>query len=342
MSFRALKKQYTKANQYMSERIGGAEKTKPNEDFVEMERKIDVTGHALDDLMGKTTEYLQPNPVSRAMSKVRGKDKGGNKPLQPVGFLGEVMLKNGRDLGEDSSFGVAMVDMGESLRQLSEIKDAFDLNVRQNFLDPLDHLKNKDLKEINHHRKKMEGRRLDYDYKKKKQAKAGGSTISEEEIKFAEEKFNESQELAYNGMRNLLDSDVEQVLQLQALAEAQLEYHKQSADILENLLSTLNDRVREAENKPKSERRLVYTTNSYSTKRDSSDADDTDAYPPVTTAATKEQCRALYDFEAENDGELGFQEGDIIDVISKIDENWIDGELNGRTGYFPANYVEMI
>ena len=42
-----------------------------------------------------------------------------------------------------------MVDMGESLRELSEVKDAFDLNVKQNFLDPLDHLKNKDLKEIN-------------------------------------------------------------------------------------------------------------------------------------------------------------------------------------------------
>ena len=38
--------------------------------------------------------------------------------------------------------------------------------------------------------------------------RVAGSTISEDEIKFAEEKFNDSQELAYNGMRNLLDSDV--------------------------------------------------------------------------------------------------------------------------------------
>ncbi|XP_038070316.1 endophilin-A1-like, partial [Patiria miniata] len=309
----------------------------------------DVTGHTVDDLVNKTIEYLQPNPVPRPTSKVRGQNKGGTKPQQPVGFLGEVMLKNGRELGEDSTFGTAMVEMEESLRQLSEVKDAFDLNVRQNFLDPLDHLKNKDLKEINHHQKKLQGRRLDFDYKKKKQAKAGGSTIPEEEIQFAEEKFHESQELAENGMRNLLESDVEQVLQLQALAEAQLEYHKQSAEVLESLLSTLNERVEEAGSRPKSERKPRSTFNSYSTKRDSSDGDDTDAYPstvdynaPVPVTATKERCKALYDFEAENEGELGFQEGDIISIVSKIDENWIDGELNGHTGYFPANYVEII
>ncbi|XP_033634415.1 endophilin-A2-like isoform X2 [Asterias rubens] len=345
MSFAGLKKQFNKANQYMSEKIGGAEKTKLDEEFVEMERKVDVTCHTVDDLMTKTVEYLQPNPVSRTMTKFRGQNKGV-KSLQPVGLLGEVMVKNGKDLGDDSSFGSAMVDMGESFRQLSEVKDAFDLNVKQNFLDPMDHLKNKDLKEINHHRKKLEGRRLDFDYKKKKQAKAG-SSVPEEEIQMAEEKFAESQDLAENGMKNLLESDVEQVLQLQALAEAQLEFHRQSTEVLENLLSTLNDRVNEAANRPKSERKPRSTYDSYS-NRNSGSADETDTYStgvdynaPVVTSK-KEQCKALYDFEAENEGELGFAEGDIIEVVSKIDENWIEGELNGVKGYFPANYVDLL
>ena len=56
---------------------------------------------------------------------------------------------------------------------------------------------------LQHHLKKLEGRRLDFDYKKKRQGK-----IPDEEIRQAVEKFEESKELAERSMFNFLENDV--------------------------------------------------------------------------------------------------------------------------------------
>ncbi|XP_024921090.1 SH3-domain GRB2-like 1b isoform X2 [Cynoglossus semilaevis] len=363
MSVAGLKKQFYKASQLVSEKVGGAEGTKLDEDFKDLERKVDVTSKAVVEVISKTSEYLQPNPASRAklsmlntMSKIRGQVKNPGYP-QAEGLLGECMSKYGRELGEETNFGGALVDVGEAMKRLAEVKDSLDIDVKQNFIDPLQGLNDKDLREIQHHLKKLEGRRLDYDYKKKRQGK-----IPDEEVRQALEKFHESKEVAETSMYNLLENDIEQVSQLSALVESQLQYHKQAVQVLDELSDKLGDRMSEAQSRPRQE----YTPkpkpifdfgedNNHSNGGYSASMAPTPSFIselPFDLARlsfwkprlSPEQpsCKALYDFEPENEGELGFREGDIITLTNQIDENWYEGMLNGQSGFFPLNYVEVL
>lgn len=181
--------------------MGGAEGTKLDLDFMDMEKKTDVTVELVEELQVKTKEFLQPNPTARAkmaavkgISKLSGQAKSNTYP-QPEGLLADCMLMYGKKLGENSIFGTlgwggnvmscgvcvnpssffltadCLIEMGESLRQMADVKYSLDDNIKQNVLEPLHHLQTKDLKEVMHHRKKLQGRRLDYDCKRRRQAK---------------------------------------------------------------------------------------------------------------------------------------------------------------------------
>lgn len=49
--------------------------------------------------------------------------------------------------------------------------------------------------------------------------------------------------------------------------------------------------------------------------------------------------RALYDFEALEDDELGFRCGEVVEVLDSSNPSWWTGRLHNRLGLFPANYV---
>jgi len=495
-----LKKQINKANQFMSEKISGVEGTKLDDDFHTQERKTDLYVELVDDLQIKTKEYLQPNPTVRAkmaavkgISKLSGQAKASTYP-QPEGTLGEAMLTYGtklQDFDRESIFASSLVESGEALKGMADLKYALDDTVKQNYLEPLHQLQSKDLKEVAHHRKKLQGRKLDYDCKKRKQQSGGG--VPDKEIKTAEDKFAESLHLAQMGMHNIMEADVEQISQLMQFAEALLEYHKQCSEILQGLTDTLYAKTTAASSRqrreftpktledlgvetsndytltaPSVERAMRPSSSNRSDQRSSSiarpssnsstssnntrptsqpnfssrlpDLDPWDTAEKEATAPTaptapgwtvfpenspapaprtawgsqqsnmpvasnnnaynyhngyksnipsgtlistspggspigtpthqpasqfssgfnsgvpsprhtpastptkmsQPTAQALYDFEPENAGELGFKEGDMITLKQKVDENWFEGTFQGRTGFFPINYVTVV
>lgn len=78
--------------------------------------------------------------------------------------------------------------------------------------------------------------------------------------------------------------------------------------------------------------------------------------PPAPPAG--KTARALYDYEAAEDNEIGFAEGELITQIEELDEgesvicgrrSWADSagwwsgtNASGQAGLFPSNYCELI
>ena len=60
--------------------------------------------------------------------------------------------------------------------------------------------------------------------------------------------------------------------------------------------------------------------------------------PPQTRSPGRAYVRALYDYNAQAEGDLTFAKDDLIEVIQKTADvnDWWTGSLNGATGVFPG------
>ncbi|XP_013200203.2 SH3 domain-containing kinase-binding protein 1 isoform X2 [Amyelois transitella] len=66
--------------------------------------------------------------------------------------------------------------------------------------------------------------------------------------------------------------------------------------------------------------------------------------PALPPKPFKELCRVLFPYTAVNEDELTLAEGDIVTIISKEapDRGWWRGEIHGRVGLFPDNFVQLL
>ncbi|KAG0303341.1 hypothetical protein BGZ98_006778 [Dissophora globulifera] len=66
--------------------------------------------------------------------------------------------------------------------------------------------------------------------------------------------------------------------------------------------------------------------------------------PPVPRRMGVKMVVALYDYDAQQDGDLGFKKDDRIELVERTNstDDWWTGKLNGKQGVFPGNYVQEI
>ena len=52
--------------------------------------------------------------------------------------------------------------------------------------------------------------------------------------------------------------------------------------------------------------------------------------------------RAAFDYDAQGDQEISFKAGDFVKLIFHEDNTWWCGEVQGKRGMFPKDFVEEI
>ncbi|CAH1227629.1 SH3KBP1 [Branchiostoma lanceolatum] len=63
---------------------------------------------------------------------------------------------------------------------------------------------------------------------------------------------------------------------------------------------------------------------------------------PQAEKTRKLRCKAHYSYAPENTDELRLEVGDVIEILKQEEEGWWEGSLNGKSGVFPSNFVEVI
>ncbi|XP_071852019.1 dynamin-binding protein-like isoform X3 [Apostichopus japonicus] len=56
----------------------------------------------------------------------------------------------------------------------------------------------------------------------------------------------------------------------------------------------------------------------------------------------KPWAKALFPFSAESEGELSFMDNEEIVLLRRVNDSWLEGEVEGKKGIFPANFVQVM
>ncbi|KAJ3284581.1 hypothetical protein HDU76_008270, partial [Blyttiomyces sp. JEL0837] len=257
--------------------------------------------------------------------------------------LASSMISFGSILPPDSAYGKSLIRFGETHHKVVNAHLEFTNAVRDGYFGEMDRTL-ADMKEYNRLKTKLENRRLDFDAKLNKiQKSKKENAVMEEETRMAQSKYEETLADLTTRMVSLNSNEEEQLQELLNYLDAEVNCVQQTLDLLTGLKREFASIPRAHTSHRANVQRTQSSTSSIyrnsmsdevnvSDRKLSSAAHSGSMVFPVQPSTpppplpsrdplpAQKQVRVLYDFDAENPGELTIRPGDIINVIEEIDE----------------------
>mmetsp|Transcript_31514 Transcript_31514/g.79051 ORF Transcript_31514/g.79051 Transcript_31514/m.79051 type:complete len:347 (+) Transcript_31514:69-1109(+) len=137
---------------------------------------------------------------------------------------------------------------------------------------------------------------------------------------------------------NACDHDISELIKSRQGVEMVLKFgvgHEGAAQAIEEI----NSDITQLESQKEALRTLMASSDTGDASYDAA-AYDAAAYGGAAGALS--QAQALYDYTGSSEAELSFSAGEVISVTQKPEGEWWYGDINGRAGYFPYNYVQEL
>ncbi|CRG87112.1 Meiotically up-regulated gene 137 protein [Talaromyces islandicus] len=219
-----VNKKLDRFKQWAGERMGGEARTNVSDDFKAMETEMNLRHDGMDKMHRSTTAYV------KAISKrTEGEDK--EKTL-PIAHLGSVMIQHGEDFDSSNDFGQALILTGRAHERLARVQESYSVQATTTWLEALER-NLASMKEYQNARKKLETRRLAYDTSLAKMQKAKKEDFRvEEELRTQKVKYEETNDDIYRRMIDIQNSDGDNLADLTALVDAELDYHERCREVL--------------------------------------------------------------------------------------------------------------
>ncbi|KAH9916575.1 BAR-domain-containing protein [Epithele typhae] len=228
-------KQLGKLRQLVGEAILSRDKTIQSDEFRELEHDVELRRQGLWRL-DVASEDLRHHLMKKRLSEVAEAEE----KLLPIDALGVVMIKHGEEFGDDSAYGLSLVNLGRTHCNIASLQESFASTFEETYLTAVRQSED-DIKEYLAQRKKLESRRVSYDAATSKLEKIRHTKKAtdkdreevEDEFENAKARYEETLEDVRVRMRGIQDNEVVQLRELTSFLDLEITYVRSYLDELE-------------------------------------------------------------------------------------------------------------
>lgn len=318
--------------QLTEEKLGTSEKTELDAHFENLAERSDVTKQWTEKIVRDTEAVLTPNPGNRVEDFLYEKiEKKRPNRLSNLEYLGLDMIEAGNEFGPGTSYGSALIKVGQCEQRLGQVERDFTSSANHCFLIPLRKFLDGEMKTIIKERGILESKRLDLDACKNRVRKARsllGQPTAERDLRVAQSEFDRQAEITKLLLEGVSSSHAGHLRCLHEFVEAQATYFAQCHKAMQDLQQDLTS--------------LSLTMPGSGVQNHTNPPQATD---PMTASSSGQRARVLCDYDAKDASELSLMTNEVIIVhkISPIEEmDYMIGERNSQRGRVPVAFLELL